>query len=52
MKFTAEVEGYTGSEFTKALNDQKVTHVNIGDLVLNKHTVLLVMPVQDVVGES
>lgn len=47
MKFTATVEGYSGDEFTKALNDRDVSHVNIGDLVLNKHTVLLVMPVND-----
>lgn len=46
MKFTAEVSDYSGSEFTKALNNPQITFVNIGDLTLNKHTVLLVMPVQ------
>lgn len=47
MKFTADVEGYDGDQFSKALNSQSISHVNIGDVVINKHTVLLVMPVQD-----
>lgn len=47
MKFTATVEGYSGEEFTKALNNPQVNHVNIGDLVLSKHAVTLVMPVQE-----
>lgn len=46
MKFTADVAGYNGTEFTKQLNNPQVNHVNIGDLVLSKHAVVLVMPVQ------
>lgn len=45
MKFTADVEGYNGEGFTKALNSERISHVNIGDLVLNKHSVLMVLPV-------
>lgn len=44
MKFTADVEGYDGGTFTQALNNPQVNHVNIGDLVLSKHSVILVMP--------
>lgn len=51
MKFTATVEGYSGDEFSKALNNPQINHVNIGDLVLSKHAVLLVMPVQEELEE-
>lgn len=47
MVFTANVMGYNGTEFTKQLNNPQVNHVNIGDLVLSKHAVVLVMPVQE-----
>lgn len=45
MKFTAEVTGYSGAEFTKMLNNPQTSHVNIGDLVMSKHAVMTVMPV-------
>lgn len=51
MKFTATVTGYSGDEFTKSLNNPQINHVNIGDLVLSKHAVVMVMPVQEVVTE-
>lgn len=44
MKFTADVEGYRGDLFTKSLNNPQASHVNIGDVVLSKHSILLVMP--------
>lgn len=46
MKFTANVTGYNGSDFTAQLNNSQINHVNIGDLVINKHAVLMIMPVQ------
>lgn len=51
MKFTANVTGYNGESFTAQLNNPQINHVNIGDLVLNKHSVLLVMPVQTEIVE-
>lgn len=45
MKFTANVTGYEGGAFTEQLNNPQINHVNIGDLVLSKHAVLMIMPV-------
>lgn len=45
MKFTADVTGYNGAEFTTQLNNPQISFVNIGDLVLSKHTIILTMPV-------
>lgn len=47
MKFTAHVEGYKGTEFAKVLNNPQITHVSIGDLVLSKHALLMIVPVND-----
>lgn len=44
FKFTATVEGYEGALFAQQLNNPQISHVNIGDLVLSKHAVLIVMP--------
>lgn len=52
MKFTANVEGYSGDSFTKALNSPQTNHVNIGDLVLSKHSILLVLPVNTIKEEE
>lgn len=46
MKFTANVTGYNGEDFTKSLNNPQISHVNIGDLVLSKHSILIILPVQ------
>lgn len=45
MKFTADVTGYNGTDFTKMLNNHQIGHVNIGDIVLSKNAVLMILPV-------
>lgn len=45
MKFTAStVEGYTGKSFTEQLNNPQIQYINIGDLVLNRNAILIIMP--------
>ena len=45
MKFTADVTGYSGKDFTADLNNPQLNHINIGDVVMSKHAILMVMPV-------
>lgn len=44
LMFTADVDGYNGEDFAKALNNPQTGHVNIGDVVIQKHSILIVMP--------
>lgn len=44
MQFTAEVEGYDATEFAVGLNNPQITVVSIGDIVLNRHAILMVVP--------
>lgn len=48
MEFVATVTGYNGADFTAQLNNSQISHVNIGDLVLSKHSVMMIMPFEDV----
>lgn len=50
MQFDATVEGYNAAEFALTLNNSQVTVVSIGDIVLSRHAVLMVVP-RDVVSE-
>lgn len=44
MQFNATVEGYDAAEFSVQLNNQQITMVSIGDIVLNKHAVMMIVP--------
>lgn len=46
MVMNATVEGYNAENFTKVLNNQGTMYVNVGDVVINKHMISLVMPVE------
>lgn len=46
MQFTATVEGYNAAEFSAQLNNQQITMVSIGDIVLNKHAVMMIVPTE------
>lgn len=51
MKFNATVEGYDASDFSTQLNSQQITMVSIGNIVLNKHAVMMIVP-SDVVENA
>lgn len=44
MQFNATVEGYDATEFSAQLNNQQITMVSIGNIVLNKHAVMMIVP--------
>lgn len=51
LQFNATVEGYNAVEFTQAQNNPQTTFVSIGDIVLNKHAVMMILP-SDLIGEQ
>lgn len=44
MQFSATVEGYDASAFTVAQNNPQILFVSIGDIVLSKHAVMMIVP--------
>lgn len=46
MQFNALVEGYVASDFSAQLNNPQITMVSIGDIVLNKHAVMMIVPTE------
>jgi hypothetical protein len=46
MVITIDVEDYNASELSAMLNDQKLLMVNIGQIIINKNAVKLIIPVQ------
>jgi sRNA-binding regulator protein Hfq len=44
MQFNATVEGYNGTEFAQGMNNQQMTAISIGDIVINKHAVMMIVP--------
>lgn len=47
LKVNAELTGFNGSDFTKDLNNPNLTHINVGDVVINKHAILLMLPISE-----
>lgn len=50
MEFKASVEGYNAAEFSTKLNNPQLQVITIGDIVVNKHAVMMVVP-SDVVAK-
>lgn len=46
MHFNATVLNFNASEFTASLNNPQVTMVSIGDVILNKHAVMMIVPTE------
>ncbi|QJT71652.1 hypothetical protein [Psychrobacillus phage Spoks] len=46
MQFSADVEGYDAAEFSNKMNNPQLTMISIGDIVLNKHAVMMVIPTE------
>jgi sRNA-binding regulator protein Hfq len=44
MQFNATVEGYNAADFSAQLNNPQITMVSIGNIVLNKHAVMMIVP--------
>lgn len=44
MSFNISVEGYNASEFSTLMNDSKVVTVSIGDIIVNKNAIFLIIP--------
>lgn len=44
MQFNASVEGYDAADFSTKMNNPQLTVISIGNIVLNKHAVMMVIP--------
>ena len=44
MQFTADVEEYNAAEFTAKMNSPQLVMINIGDIVINKNNIMMVIP--------
>ena len=44
MQFTADVEEYNASDFTSKMNSPQIVMINIGDIVINKNNIMMVIP--------
>ena len=44
MQFTADVEEYNAAEFTIKMNSPQIVMINIGDIVINKNNIMMVIP--------
>lgn len=45
MKFTASnVTGFTGKDFTTDLNNTAIQYINVGDLILNRNAIMMIVP--------
>lgn len=43
---TANVESYNATELSTKLNDPKLLMVTVGDIIINKNVVKMIMPAQ------
>ena len=46
MQFNASVEGYDAAEFSTKMNNPQITVMSIGDIVLSKHAVMMIVPTE------
>lgn len=46
LQFNATVETYHPSEFTTSMNNPQVTMISIGDMILNKNAVMMIIPTE------
>lgn len=45
MTLTAEIDNYNAADLASKLNDQNLLMVAVGDAIINKNTVKLILPV-------
>lgn len=43
-KINAEVPNFNATEITEKMNDSQITVINVGDIVLGKHSVMMIAP--------
>lgn len=52
QSLNADVEDYNPVEFTQSLNNPQILMVNIGDIVINKHAVQMIVPSTSINSEQ
>ena len=50
-EINVDAPSYNASEITEKMNDPQITMVNIGDVVLGKHSVMMIAPFVEPVKE-
>ena len=50
-EFTVDVENYDATEITKNMNDPQIQVINIGNVVLGKHSIMMIAPTSIVPNE-
>lgn len=43
---------FDATKFTATLNEQKINFVNVGGIIINKHTIMGVIPVESLQAET
>lgn len=51
LQFSAVIENFNAAEFTQTQNNPNTAFVCIGNIVLNKHAVMMILPTE-LVGEE
>lgn len=51
-EISVEAPSYSASEITEKMNDTQVTVINVGDVVLGKHSVMMIAPYEAPVEET
>lgn len=51
-EIVADTPTYDAAEITKKMNDTQITMINIGDVVLGKHSVMMIAPYEAPVEEN
>lgn len=51
LQFNAVIENFNAADFAQAQNNPQIAFVSIGDIVLNKHAVMMILP-SDLIGEQ
>ena len=46
LQFNATAEGYDATDFSTKINNPQLTVIPIGDMVLNKHAVMMIVPTE------
>ena len=52
QSFNASDTDYNAAGFAKSLNNPQILMVNIGDIVINKHAVQMIVPTATIVNEQ
>lgn len=51
LQFNAVIENFNAAEFAQTQNNPQIAFVSIGNIVLSKHAVMMILPT-DLLGEQ